>query len=136
MDSLVVEVDKDVPGKNMDVLDIALPRLTRRFNREFKDLAELNPSTFSNAKLTLRTFTPEETRDIVFKTMVGSEIDHTIRLDGTGTGDYRSVVAFFARQLLKDLRLVGGYDLLYPKVKIFIQNYLFDVAVDLEILFI
>ena len=131
-DSLVVEVDKDVPGKNMDVLDIALPRLTRRFNREFKDLAELNPSTFSNAKLTLRTFTPEETRDIVFKTMVGSEIDHTIRLDGTGTGDYRSVVAFFARQLLKDLRLVGGYDLLYPKVKIFIQNYLFDVAVDLE----
>lgn len=131
-DSLVVEVDKDVPGKNMDVLDIALPRLTRRFNREFKDLAELNPSTFSNAKLTLRTFTPEETRDIVFKTMVGSEIDHTIRLDGTGTGDYRSVVAFFARQLLKDLRLVGGYDLLYPKVKIFIQNHLFDVAVDLE----
>lgn len=131
-DSLVVEVDKDVPGKNMDALDIALPRLTRRFNREFKDLAELSPSTFGNAKRTVRTFTPEETRDIVFKTMVGSEIDHTIRLDGTGAADYRSVVAFFARQLLKDLRLVGGYDLLYPKVKIFIQDYLFDVSVDLE----
>jgi type III restriction enzyme len=42
--------------------------------------------------------------------------------------DYRSVVAFFARQLLKDLRLVGGYDLLYPKVKVFIRDHLFDQA--------
>ena len=46
-------------------------------------------------------------------------------LDGTGPADYRSVVAFFARQLLKDLRLVGGYDLLYPKVRDFIRDHLF-----------
>ena len=32
---------------------------------------------------------------------------------------------FFARQLLKDLRLVGGYDLLYPKVKTFMRDHLF-----------
>ena len=49
--------------------------------------------------------------------MLDSEVDHTIQLDSTGPADYRSVVAFFARQLLKDLRLVGGYDLLYPKVR-------------------
>ena len=33
---------------------------------------------------------------------------------------------------MKDLRLVGGYDVLYAKVKDFIQNYLFDRAVDLD----
>lgn len=33
---------------------------------------------------------------------------------------------------MKDLRLVGGYDVLYSKVKDFIQNYLFDCAVDLD----
>jgi type III restriction enzyme len=53
-------------------------------------------------------------------------------LDGTGAGDYRSVVAFFARQLLKDLRLVGGYDQIYPKVKTFIRDHLFTNAVDLD----
>ena len=42
--------------------------------------------------------------------------------------DYRSVVAFFARQLLKDLRLVGGYDQLYPKVKTFMRDHLFTSA--------
>ena len=116
-DSVVVEVDTDAPDKDLDALDIALPRLTRRFNREFKDLDELDPASFGNTKLPVKAFTPEETREIVFKTMLDSEVDHTIQLDGSGPADYRSVVGFFARQLLKDLRLVGGYDLLYPKVR-------------------
>ncbi len=131
-DSLVVEVEKESTEKNLDELDIALPRLSRRFNREFKDLAELEPATFQNVKLPLKPFTPEETRDIVFKTMLDGEVDHTLRLDSASLGNYRSVIAFFSRQLLKDLRLVGGYDLLYPKVKSFIQSGLFNVRIDLE----
>ncbi|EQD69508.1 Type III restriction protein res subunit, partial [mine drainage metagenome] len=115
-----------------DELDIAVPRLTRRYNREFKDLSELEPEHFGNAKLPIKPFTPEQTREIVFKTMLDSEVDHTVQLDGTGPGDYRSVVAFFAHQILKDLRLVGGYDQLYPKVKIFIRKHLFTSPVDLE----
>lgn len=131
-DSLVVEVDSAAPDKDIDALDIALPRLTRRFNRQFKDLDELNPAAFGNRKLPVKPFTPEETREIVFKTMLEAEVDHTIRLDGSGPADYRSVVAFFARQLLKDLRLVGGYDRLYPKVRDFIRDHLFERPVDLE----
>jgi len=131
-DSLVVEVDDDADGKDIDALDIALPRLTRRFNREFKDLEELDPASFGNPKLPVKAFTPEETREIVFKTMLEAEVDHTITLDGSGTADYRSVIAFFARQLLKDLRLVGGYDLLYPKVKTFVRDHLFVTSVDLD----
>ncbi len=131
-DSLVVEVDTESEDKDLDALDIALPRLSRRFNREFKDLAELDPASFGNPRLPVKPFTPEETREIVFKTMLHSEVDHTIHLDGSGLADYRSVVAFFARQLLKDLRLVGGYDLLYPKVKTFVRDNLFETPVDLE----
>ena len=131
-DSLVVEVETQSPDKNIDALDIAVPRLTRRYNREFKDLTELQPEHFGNKKLPVKPFTPEETREIIFKTMLDSEVDHTMHLDGTGPGDYRSVVAFFTRQLLKDLRLVGGYDQLYPKVKTFIRDHLFASAVDLD----
>jgi type III restriction enzyme len=131
-DSLVVEVETESADKNIDDLDISVPRLTRRFNREFKDLTELEPEHFGNPKLPIKAFTPAETREIIFKTMLEGEVDHTMHLDGSGPGDYRSVVAFFARQLLKDLRLVGGYDQLYPKVKTFIRDHLFTSAVDLD----
>jgi type III restriction enzyme len=131
-DSVVVEVDTETLGKDIDALDIALPRLSRRYNREFKDLDELDPAGFGNPKLPVKPFTAEETREIVFKTMLDGEVDHTITLDSGGVADYRSVVGFYARQLLKDLRLVGGYDQLYPKVKTFIRDHLFEKPVDLE----
>jgi type III restriction enzyme len=132
-DSLVVEVDTQNTEKDVDALDIELPKLSRRFNREFKDLDSLDPAQLGNTRLQLKPFTPEQTREIVFKTMLDDDIHHTILLDGAGPADYRSVVGFFARQLLKEMRLVGGYDLLYPKVKAFMAEHLFaNSPVNLE----
>lgn len=132
-DSLIVEVDALNEDKDIDALDITIPKLTRRFQREYKELAALDPAAFGNPKLRVKPFTPEETREIVFKTMLDAEVHHTIQLDGAGPADYRSVVGFFARQLLKDLRLVGGYDVLYPKVRDFLRDHLFAPApVNLE----
>jgi type III restriction enzyme len=131
--SLVVEVDAENQDKDLDALDIAIPKLSRRFNREYKDLADLDPAAFGHAALPLKPFSPEETREIVFKTMLEGEVHHTVQLDGLGPADHRSVVGFFARQVLKELRLVGGYDLLYPKVRGFLRDHLFDAApVDLD----
>ncbi len=124
-DSLIVEIDTENDRKDIDALDIAIPRLTRRYNRDYKDLDALDPAALGNPRLPLKPFTLEETREIVFKTMLDDEIHHVVNLDGAGPADYRSVVAFFARQLLKDLRLVGGYDILYGKVKTFMREQLF-----------
>lgn len=131
--SLVVEVEKDSKDKDLDALDITLPKLSRRFQREFKDLDSLDPAKLGNKRLPIKPFTAEQTREIVFKTMLDSEVHHTIQIEGTGPVDYRSVVGFFARQLMKELRLVGGYDVLYGKVKAFLGGYLFDPSpVELE----
>lgn len=131
-DSLIVEVETDNPEKNPDQLDIPLPKLSRRYVREFKDLNALDPATFGNKRLPLKAFTEEETREIIFKKMLDSEIDHTIHLDSAGKADWRSVVAFFARQLLKELRLVGGYEFLYPAVRDFIKCHLFEPQMDAD----
>ncbi|MBS0487536.1 MAG: DEAD/DEAH box helicase family protein [Proteobacteria bacterium] len=131
-ESLVVEVDAQNKDKDIDALDIAVPKLARRWNRDWKNLDALDPATFGNPKLALKSFTPEQTREIVFKTMLDDAQHHVVQLDGTGIADWRSVVGFFARQLLKDLRLVGGYDALYPKVRDFIRADLFDKTVDLD----
>jgi len=132
-DSLIIEIETDNPDKDPAALDITLPRLSRRFEREFQPLDQLDPAALGNLKLPLKPFSAEETREIVFKRMLDDEVDHTIHLDGAGPADWRSVVGFFARQLLKELRLVGGYELLYPRVRDFIRHHLFDVGeVDLE----
>ncbi|MCO6442315.1 MAG: DEAD/DEAH box helicase family protein [Nitrococcus mobilis] len=131
--SLVVEVDEGNPDKDLDALDIAIPRLSRRFNREYKDLAALDPAGFTHTPIPLKPFTPEETREIVFKTMLDGEVHHTVELDDFGSVDHRPVVGFFARQILKELRLVGGYDLLYPQVRALLRDRLFENApVDLD----
>lgn len=132
-DSLVVEVDVGNPAKDIDALDIALPRLTRRYNREYRELSTLDPAGFYHVPLPLKPFPPEDTRHIVFKTMLDDTEHHSIELDAGGPVDYRSVVAFFARQLIKELKLVGGYDLLYPRVRDFMRDRLFEPGpVDLE----
>jgi len=125
-DSVIVEIDSENPDKDLDALDIELPKLTRRFQREFKNLDELDPAGFGNPKLALKPFTLEQTREIIFKTMLDGELHHTMQLDGSGPADFRSVVAYFARQLLKEMRLVGGYDVIYGKVKTFLRENLFE----------
>jgi len=125
-DSLVVEVDASNEDKDLDALDIEIPRLSRRYSREFKDLALLDIATIPEWRMALKPFSPEETREIVFQTMLDGEEHHRVELDGLGPVDHRAVVGFFARQILKDLRLVGGYDLLYPRVRDYIRGRLFE----------
>ena len=56
-----------------------------------------------------------------FKDITNGEITHTTILDTAGVADYRSVIGNFAQSIMKDLRLVGGYDALYGKVKAFVR---------------
>ncbi len=129
---LVIEVDNENTRKDLDLLDIQLPRLTPRIYRNYKNLEDLDVSTFAHKKVPYRQFSEEEQREIVFRDITTDEVTHTTVLTTTGNADHRSVVGFFTQQIMKDLRLVGGYDVLYAKVKDFIQNYLFDRAVDLD----
>jgi type III restriction enzyme len=130
---IVVEVDNENDDKDVRALDIAIPRLSRRYNREYRDLAALDIAAFGNPRLPVKPFTPEQTREIAFKTMLEGEQHHTVELAGAAALDWRSVAAFFARQLLRELHLVGGYELLYPRVRDFMREGLFEGdAVSLE----
>jgi type III restriction enzyme len=77
-------------------------------------------------------FTEEEQREIVFKDITTGEVTHTTILDTAGVADYRNVIGYFAHTIMKDLRLVSGYDVLYGKIKAFVQTELFDRPVQLE----
>ena len=129
---LVVEIDKENEKKDIDALDIEIPVLTPRVYREYKNLGALDVGVLEYQRVPYRQFSEEEQREIVFKDITTGEVTHTTILDTAGIADYRSVIGYFAQTMMKDLRLVSGYDVLYGKVKAFIQDQLFDRPVDLE----
>ena len=129
---LVVEIDKENVKKDIDALDIEIPVLTPRVYREYKNLSDLDVSALGHQRVLYLQFSEEEQRVIVFKDITTGEVTHTTILDTAGIADYRSVIGYFAHTIMKDLRLVSGYDVLYGKVKAFVQAELFDRPVDLE----
>jgi type III restriction enzyme len=129
---LVIEVDEDNDGKDLDELDIAIPVLTPRRYREYGRLGDLDVDGLPSPGLPYRHFTEEEQREIIFKDITTGQTTHTTILDTAGVADFRSVIGYFAKTLMKDLRLVSGYDVLYPKLKEYIQRRLFEQPVDLE----
>lgn len=129
---IIVEVDHENTLKDMERLNIELPVLTARIYREYKNLAELDLGHFDFKKAFYKTFSEEEKRQIVFKDITTGKINHTTVLDSSLVTDYRSVIGYFSQFIMKELRLVSGYDVLYGKVKSFVQNDLFETRVDLD----
>ena len=129
---LVVEIDKENEKKDLDALDIEIPVLTPRVYREYKNLANLEVGKLGHNKVHYQQFSEEQQREIVFKDITTGEITHTTVLDTAGIADYHSVIGYFAQTIMKDLRLVSGYDVIYGKVKSFVQDQLFDQTVKLE----
>ncbi|MFH1993175.1 MAG: DEAD/DEAH box helicase family protein [Pseudomonadota bacterium] len=129
---LVVEVDKENEKKDIEALDIEIPVLTPRVYREYKNLSHLDVGALEHQRVACLQFSAQEQREIVFKDITTGEVTHTTILDTTGVADYHSVIGYFAQTIMKDLRLVSGYDVLYGKVKAFVQTELFDRQVGLE----
>jgi len=129
---LVVEVDSENEKKDIPALDIEIPVLTPRVYREYKNLAGLDMGALAHQRVAFQQFSEEQQREIVFKDITTGEVTHTTILDTAGVADYRSVIGYFAQTIMKELRLVSGYDVLYGKIKAFVQTELFDRPVDLE----
>jgi len=129
---LVVKIDKDNENKDIDRLDIEIPVLSPRVYREYKNLADLDASAMPFQTVAYQQFTEEEQREIVFKDITTGEVTHTTILDSAGIADYRSVIGYFARTIMKELNLVSGYDVLYGKVKSFVRNGLFGEPIEME----
>ncbi len=134
---MVIEIDKENPKKDIKKLDIEIPVMSPRIQREYKNLANLNVSKFNNKKVKIKIFTEQEKRQIVFKDVVGEQVHHITDLTGEIEPNYQSVIGFFVQAIMRELRLFGCYDILFGKVKDFVQNYMFEQQInfaDLNIL--
>ncbi|MEK7538742.1 MAG: DEAD/DEAH box helicase family protein [Patescibacteria group bacterium] len=129
---MVIEVDKENPKKDIERLDIEVPVMSPRIQREYKNLGVLDVATFGNVKVLVKTFSEEEKRQIVFKEVISEKISHTVDLTGEISSDYQRVVGFFAQAIMRELRMFSGYDILFGKVKEFIEKQMFEQMVDIS----
>lgn len=129
---IVIEVDNQNVKKDIPKLDIELPILTPRIQREYKNLGDLDISKFSHKKIKLKSFSEEEKKEIVFREVVDDKVHHTTILDSSIEPNYQSAIGFFAQSIMKELRLFGCYDILFGKVKEFVKSHLFDGPVNLD----
>ncbi|MBK9212014.1 MAG: DEAD/DEAH box helicase family protein [Saprospiraceae bacterium] len=127
---VIVEVDKENLNKDLDSLDIPIPQMSPRIYREFKNLELIDVSKFNNEKVNFKKFNSDELKEIIFNDIDGDFSHKTIFKDTTP--DYRNVIRFFTSAILKDSRLVSGFNILYPKVESFIKYQLFTKEVELS----
>lgn len=131
----VIEVDNENVKKDIEKLDIQLPILTPRIQREFKNLSLLDVSKFQHKKVKIKEFSEEEKKQIVFKHVIEDKEHHKTTLDTRIEPNYQSAIGFFAQMILRDCRLQSGldsYDILFGKIKEFVSKYLFHKEIDLN----
>lgn len=127
---IIVEVDEENRQKDLEKLDIPIPVLTPRIHRDYKNLENIRVEDMHTDPVVLKHFTENELKEIVF-TDIDGEFSHAIEFMETQP-DWRNVVGFFTQMILKESRLVGGFNVLYPKVQQFISQRLFGDSVNIE----
>jgi type III restriction enzyme len=127
---IIVEIDKDNDKKDMEELDIPIPILSPRIHRDYKNLEDINIDALKVTPVPLKKYSENELKEIVF-TDIDGEFSHKIEFTDT-LPDYRNVVGFFTQAILKESRLVSGFNILYPKVEQFIRHKLFGKSVNIE----
>jgi len=125
----IIEIDKK---KNIQDLDIEIPILSPRILREYKNLEDLNVENFKFDTIKIKEFTAEEQKSILFREIIDGEVVKEVKMKNEININATSIVLFFTKTIMTELRLYGGQDILYERIKKFLQEKLFNKKVNLE----
>ncbi len=132
---LVIEIDKDNDHKNIEELDINVPKIPKRFGRDYLSLDLINPKDFDFVKQKLKKYSLEESQQkITFRETIDNKEIKSIYFDKLKSLKSNSVISFFTETILRELSMsrVNVNHFIYGKVKLFIKDYLFNEIVDLD----
>lgn len=125
----IIEIDKE---KNIDDLDIEIPVLSPSIIREYKNLEELDVKNFKFDSVKIKEFSPEEQKNILFRDIIDDKVVKEVKMRGDLHINASSIITFFNKSIMTELRLYGGQDILYGKLKEFLIDKLFGKTVNLE----
>tara|TARA_B110000037_G_C17107652_1_gene500524 strand:+ start:60 stop:2708 length:2649 start_codon:yes stop_codon:yes gene_type:complete len=124
----IIEVDSK---KDLKKLEIEIPILTPRIQRNYTNLNELDSKKFDFKPFKIKKFSEEDQKNFVFRYMLEGEVAYEIKVNDELMINSSSIVSFFTKSIMNEMRLFGGQEILYLKVKEFMQEVLFIEKVDL-----
>jgi type III restriction enzyme len=129
---IMVSLDLENADKDLNTLDILTPVVLPRFVREFKNLTQLDPLSIAKFERGRYILNPNDNgfREIVFVDIDGKESHRTVF--NNQIPNYRNVIGFLTQNMLRESRLLQGFDLLYPKVEAFIEHQFFGKTIVLN----
>ena len=125
----IIEIDR---SKDLDELDIEIPVLTPRIHRDYKNLDELEVEKFEFKTAELKSFSENDQKNIIFREIIDDKIVKEVRLSDLLEINSTSIISFFTKSIMNEMRLYGGQDILYEKIKIFLREKLFGKQVDIN----
>ena len=125
----IIEVDKK---KDLEKLDLQIPILTPRIQRNYNNLNELNPKNFNFEGFKIKEFKPEDQKNFIFRYMLEGDVAYEIQVSDELMISSSSIVTFFTKSIMSEMRLFGGHEILYEKVKLFMKEILFEKKVSLD----
>ena len=135
--SVIIEVDKDNPAKDVDALDIEIPILSPRIWRGDADLTSLDMNDLDFQPTIYFAYSEEqiqETIDVVFRDLVTHDTTDVTTL-ARNSRHFRTDLGDFIRDLAMGIMsecYVSQYDVLYAKLEEFVEHHLFGETVDLD----
>lgn len=130
---MVIEVDHADTEKDIEALEIELPRLKPRIERQLKDFEALNVAAFPSPRLPLKAYSAAEQRELTFiDPIVTGEVQPHLeprRRGPSGLAARRRLVHTDSNQGPPARQQI---DVLFGKLKDFIEVRLFDQRVDLD----
>lgn len=125
---------KIYPMESRRRYDIAIPRTSPRYLKDFKELSKLNPDDFN-------AITSEERLDdmklkrriaLIHGTVNVQVATSEIEFNEDNVPAAETFIAALTDRIIKNAKLVGCFAELYPKVRYYVKNKCFGKPVDLE----
>ena len=120
---IIVEIDQ---SKDLKKLDIQIPVLKYRLSRDFSKINEIEVDELKNANFKIKNYEDEKEYTFVLRDIITKEIGDQITIKNINEIVPESIIGFFVKHILKQIKLGRGFDILYPKLEKYIQTKLFE----------
>ncbi len=135
--SVIIEVDRDNPAKDVDALDIEIPILCPRIWRGDADLTSLDVNDLDFQPTFYYEYSEsdiQDTIDVVFRDLVTYDPTHVTTLNRNNRHfrtDFGDIIRDLAMGLMREC-YISQYDVLYARLEEFVKYYLFGATVELD----
>ena len=129
---LVIEVDRKNPRKDIDALDIEIPRLSGGYTTSAQSLDGIDAAAIPCKAMELQTFDEAEMKEIAFVPVVDALGGHTTDVGPSLVDNWRPIVQNLTERIAAECTMRAQAYQVYPLVEQFLRTRIFGQEVDLD----